>query len=319
MAHFPYSQFQSDAANALGRADYSPKKLVLFHAGVSAAAALVLTVIDYVLDLGIAQTGGLQGIGTRAVLETIQTLLVYANALLLPFWQMGYLLCSLLLIRRQTASPRHLLAGFRHFGPVLRGMLLKALVSLPFLYAGSQLGYLLFMMMPSGRPLLAELQQMAASGTITPEAMMPILPYMVVGGLLLLIPVFYRLRMMNYVLMDEPEKGALYALAMSLKLTKGNCTAIVKLDLHFWWYYALEALILALSFGDWILTQAGVELGASTDTAMLALYLASLLCQLGLYVWKKNTVFAHYALAYETLRQAPPVTPAQPKNVPWTY
>ncbi len=318
MASFPYSQFHADAADALGGAAYSPKKLVLIHTGVSAAVGLVLSLFSYILDLGIAHTGGLSGIHARSTLETVQTLLVYANTLLMPFWQIGYLFCTLRLIRRQEAAPRGLFSGFRHFGPVLRGMLLRAMVCFPFLFAGAQIGYFLFLMSPGAQPMLDKLQEMVSSGTIDPTAMAPVIPFMAAGGLLLLIPVLYRLRMVDYALMDEPEKGAFYALLRSLKLTKGRCTALLKLDLHFWWYYALEVLIMALGYGDLILTLLGIELGISAGAAALVFYLAALICQLALHLWRKNTVFTTYALAYEALNQAPD-TAAQPPNVPWNY
>ena len=80
--------------------------------------------VTYVLDLGIAQTGGLSGISNRTVLETVQSILSAASMILLPFWEIGYLCAALQFARRQSADTTSLYHGLRHWGVVLRIMLL---------------------------------------------------------------------------------------------------------------------------------------------------------------------------------------------------
>ena len=50
-------------------------KLSAIHAGISAGVALAVTLLYYLLEKGIAQTGGLAGMGMRSILQTAATLL----------------------------------------------------------------------------------------------------------------------------------------------------------------------------------------------------------------------------------------------------
>ena len=133
------------------------------------------------------------------------------------------------------------------------------------------------------------------------DLMLNAVPFILIGAMVLLIPVLYLLRFADYVMMDQPELGALYAIVSSFHMTRRHFKALFKLDLRFWWYYALELLVVVISYGHMILDLAGVDIGIGGDTAMFVFYIASLAGQLGLYVWKKNTVFATYALAYDII------------------
>ena len=53
MKNLSYTFLRPAAEEALGTSRYSPKKLVLIHTGVSLGVGLVLSVLSYVLDLGI--------------------------------------------------------------------------------------------------------------------------------------------------------------------------------------------------------------------------------------------------------------------------
>lgn len=332
MASFDYRKLRRESTVALQRTDCSPKKLVLLHTGVIAGVGLVLSILDYVLNLGIAGTGGLSGIGSRTILETIQSILQMAELFLLPFWTIGYIFVILKLIRRESTGKDDLLAGLRAFGPVLRTTVLRGLIYFAVIMAGSQIAGIIYMMTPLAAPIYAIMQELTEAGITDPyamleneaylQAMLYALPFVSVGALALVTPVFYRLRFMDYALMDAPEKGAFHALGQSLRMTRGKCMALLKLDLRFWWYYGLELLILVVGYGNVLLPMLGIQTGMGDDTAMFVFYIASLLCQLGLYVWRKNHVFATYALVYEQLRQPPrpqPQPKPAPTNLPWKY
>lgn len=310
MQTLSYSLLRPLAEDALGAARYSPKRLVLIHTAVGISVGLLLSIITYVLDLGIAQTSGLSGISNRTTLETIQTILQIASMILLPFWEIGYICAALQFARRQNPDVTSLYHGLRHWGVVLRGMLLKGGIGLIVIFIASQLVSTIYMMTPAAAPLYAlslELTQIGADPMAILESeeymalMLDALPFMLIGVLILLLPILYLLRFTDYVLMDQPERGALFAILTSVHLTRRNLKAMLKIDLRFWWYYALELLVVVLSYGDMILELAGIDIGIGGDTAMFAFYIVSLGCQLGLYVWMKNSIFTTYALAYDCL------------------
>ncbi len=315
MIPFDIPALRSRARDALGQASCSPKKLIFLHTGLMLALGLVLSIMDYFLSEGIGSTGGLGGIGTRAALETLRSMLQMADALLLPFWQIGLVAAMLLLIRGQDIGTGTLLEGFRHFGPVLRLNLLRWAISFAVVLVAAQAGTMIFMLTPFSATLMKALEEMMAAGIVDPDAvltealmaelMYSYIPIVLAAMLLLLIPVSYRLRMMDYVLMDRPQLGAFFALRMSIFMTRKRCLQLFKLDLRFWWFYVLELLAGVLCYGDVLLGLCGVELGMGAATASFAFYAAGLACQLGLYVWKKDELAATYALAYEALLPPP--------------
>ena len=73
----------------------NPKRLALIHTAIALGASFLLTLINYLLSLGIADTGGLDGVGTRTLLSTAQAMLELAVMLALPFWQLGIFYAAL--------------------------------------------------------------------------------------------------------------------------------------------------------------------------------------------------------------------------------
>lgn len=330
MTDFDYRRLREQAKQALAGASVSPRKLVMLHSGVTIGLGLVLSVLSYLLGLGIDQTGGLSGIGTRSILETVQFVLQMANLILLPFWSLGYIRAALQWKAGEPVDSPTLFCGLRHWGPALRKMLLQGVVYFALMIVGAQLAGIVFMFTPAAQGLYGVAEEMTAQGiTDTYElmqseaymaAVMKAAPYMIAGMLLFVLPVAWRLRFADFALMEAPEQGALRAMLRSLGLTRKRFLPLLKLDLHFWWFYLAESLILVLGYGDLLLEFAGVELGIHADAAMFAFYIAALICEFGLYVWKKNEVFVTYSLAYEQLAQ-PRAVPQKPKpqNVPWNY
>ena len=75
------------------------RNLAMFHTGITLAAALVIMLLQYVLAEGIGKTSGLSGLGTRSILQTIQTVLEWANMLLVAFWGLGFVYAAMLWTR----------------------------------------------------------------------------------------------------------------------------------------------------------------------------------------------------------------------------
>lgn len=301
--------WKTGAAKALDHASYSPKKLALIHSSASAGLALLIAVLNYLLSQQIAGTGGLSGIGNRAILETLQSLLEIANILLLPFWQMGLIFVFLSVSRRQQTGPRDLLAGFHRFGPIFRGKVLQIILLSGTAFIGCYLGTLLFSLTPMSQALYGAVEPYMAEGVMdytkmledeaVMTAMLYALPFMAAGMAVLTVPMYYRLRMMDYILLDHPEKGAFFAMRWSKMIMRGKRMGLFKLDLSFWWFYALEWLITVVCYGDLILPMMNIDLGMSADAAFFAFYALALVCQVALYTWQKPHLLTTYARFYE--------------------
>ena len=89
-----FKKLRSDAQERLSHAD-NPRRMILIHTGIILLATLLLSVADHFLSQQISGTGGLSGIGGRAILETVQSILRLAQTVALPFWQIGYLYYTL--------------------------------------------------------------------------------------------------------------------------------------------------------------------------------------------------------------------------------
>ena len=313
MASFNYSNLRSQARRALDRQADTAKRLVMIHSGVAIGLGLVLSVLSYLLHLGIEDTGGLSGIGTRTVLETLQEVLRVVNLVVLPFWTLGYTSMILSVSQDEPVGVPSLLWGFRHWGVVLRSLLLQGVVYFALAVVGVQVASIVFMLTPASRALYELAEQMVASGVMDSQTMMDdpaylalaskMLPFLLVGMLVMIVPAFYRMRFADFALAQNPEQGALRALLTSFRLTRKQSFAIFKLDLRFWWFYLAQLLIAVLGYGDVLLPMLGVSLGMGADAAMFLFSIAGLACEFGLYVWLKNQVSATYALAYDQLRR----------------
>ncbi len=305
------SELQARAVRCLQLASYSPKKLLLIHVAASVVLNLAVSGFGLAVGQGVAGTGGLGGIGLRASLETVEAMLLILGQLLLPFWEIGFTLTVVQMLRGRDAVPGTLLGGFRRFGPVLRLNLLLGVIYAAVLFAGGQVGSTLFMLTPAGGELMELSEKLAAGGITEPNELMnqeqmlsltlKMLPFVGGGMLLLFLPVAYRLRLSELVLMDHPDRGAFWALVVSLRLMRGKVWQFVKLDLRFWWFYGLWLLTAVICWGDLLLGAAGVELGMSADVAAFVFLALGLLAQLGLFVWKKDVVAMTYAMAYDGL------------------
>lgn len=330
MASFDYAHLHHEADRSLALSQYPPRRLVMLHSGVTIGLGLLVSLMGYLLDLGIAQTGGLGGIGTRTILETIQSLLQVAHTVLLPFWAIGYIFVVLGWLDGTQPYPVNLLQGFRRFGPVLRLQILRGVILVGLGLLGSYLGSFLFLLTPGAETFYTLMGQISQEELVNPEALMNnqaymemtmnMAPLILLGAALVVIPMAYRLRFADYVLMDEERGGALYALLKSWHMTRKNCMKLLKLDLHFWWYHLAGLLIAVVAYGDVLLPMAGIELGIDAVGAMFAFYAVALALEFCLHAWRKNQVFAVYALAYRQLDVPAPVEEEpqpQPKNVPW--
>ncbi len=324
------SEAKEKATLALQVAGYPPAKLALIHTGASAAVGLVITVINYLLNRNMGP-GGLAGMDTRAVLQTVQMALSTAYMILTPFWAMGLVRAMLGVSRQESAQPKDLLEGFRRFGPTLRLMLLQGLLYFAVIMACMNIATMIFTFTSLSDSMYAQLEPIMAGATtgelvLDTEMIMALLPslipaYVMFGVLfcVVAIPLFYRFRMAQYVLMDQKGTGALPALVLSARMMKGHRLGLFRMDLGYWWYYLLQLVIAGVAYLDVLLPALGIGLQINSDVLLFGSFGLHLVLQLAFaYKWVAPVQTA-YACAYNILKEQMPPLPTinqRPQN-PW--
>lgn len=311
------------------------RRMAVIHTGITVAAALLITALQYVLAEGIGKTGGLSGMGTRSVLETLQTVLQWANMILLPFWNLGFLYAAMLWTRDRYARKEDLLTGFHRVGPCLGLLLNRTLLTILVLVICINVSSVVYMMTPAA----AEILELAGSYGNTEalydylysmnEAqilelfyqMIPMLVVCVLLSALLLIPLLYRFRMAEYVILDQKGIRGMSAMLFSAMLLRRRCWQLFKVDLRFWWYYGLKVLCVLLLYADLLLGAVGIAFPVSGELAYLVTYLLYLAALFAVETFFRPQVETAYAGFYETVKELGPAqkktVPANPQNMPW--
>lgn len=307
------SALKQDAARALNRGR-DPKKLITYYAGITVLVALALTLINFLLEQQIAGKGGLSNLGTRSMLSTVQTLLPIVQMVVLMCLEFGYLHGMLRIARGQYADHTDLKVGFHLYGPILRITLLQGLLFAAIGVITFYVAIQIFLLTPWGAPVMEILLPFVEAGTTVldeatalqvGEYMMPMLIIFLILYLVVVIPLAYRFRMANFALLDEPRAGAIAALRASRKMMRHNSISLLKLDLSFWWYYALQALATVLCYGDLILVYMGVQLPFDPVVSSFLFYGIYLAVLFGIHYFLRNAVEATYIMAYESLHEKP--------------
>ncbi len=309
-------QLQLQAQSCLQNASCDPKKLVLTHTGITVGVSLAISLIGLLIQQGVAQTGGLSGIESRNMLQTLESMLNTTYSIAMMFWPVGLVYTFMLVARSQHAEQRDLARGFFRWGPVLRLTLLKYLLfiglAIPCAYISSMLTIsfsdkLIEVMGPVAEALSDDpnADVMALVAEIPLGELLPALaPVLIVFAILYLtIAIFlgYRLRFASYAIVDESRVGALAAMRQSMAMTKGHVKDLFLLDLRFWRYYVLSFLITGLCFADML---PGVG-----DALPLSRSVTGILCYCiyaGLLLWLDCTfrprMETTYATAYDVMK-----------------
>ena len=315
-----------EAGEALARASYPPRRLMAIHAGAALGLSLILTAVSYFLSNHTGGSGGIGGLGAQAALSTVQTVLQLAGTVVMPFWSAGLVFCALSYARGHRAEPISLLEGFRRFRPILSSVLMMGLRYLGVGFLSVYLSSSLLMVTPAALPVMNASQQLLEDPSADPYALLgdalPIVMLWYLGIFLIVfavlaLPLFYRWRLVNYLIMDDPKTGGLQAMVMSRGMMTRRRMELFRLDLSFWWFYVLEFLAVGLAYGDVLLAAVGVTLPLPDGAAFWCFALLSLACQFGLYVWAKPKLAVTYAFAYEALRQPPEPKTQKPVSHPW--
>lgn len=315
------STLKQRSADALAPHVQPAKRLITLHTGAVLALNFLVLLMTVLMDRGMESAGGLSGMQTRSILTTAQLTLQFAMTVVLPFWQISWLYVMLKFYRGNCAEPADFLTGFRKFGPVLRLTILRILIFTGLIVAGMYAGYFIIL----GTPLAAPLAEVILS-TTDPDAMYDAamlameqmeVPLLLIGGgisLVLCAPFFYRFRLAEYFLLDHSELGARTALRASRRMMRGNAWHMFKLDLSFWWFWLLSALITAVGYADMLLPLLGINLPIPEDIAFIGAFVLSIPLQLLLYRCCKLRVDTAYVAAYEALN--PPAQPSVSVSFP---
>lgn len=292
------------------------KKIVLIYSGLLMGLALLSTLIHYVLGLQIDQMGGLSQIGTRTILSTIQSMLPLVQSLVVMCLELGYIAAMLRIARGQYSSPNTLRLGFDRFWTLLRCLVILGLIYGGLIVAAVYAAAVFFVMSPWGSPFMERMASVTAgTSLLNPQVtlddamvmeliptMLPMFLMAMIAAGLLLIPLTYRYRMVDYVIIDNPGKGALFALRESKAMMRGNCLKLLKLDVSYWWYYLVMFLISFVANMDQWLPLVGVTLPIPAEVGYFGFYAAYLGLQLLAYYFLRNRMEVTYALFYDAVK-----------------
>ena len=296
------------------------RKIVLIYSAVCCGLSLAGTLASMLLSQRIAGTGGLGNIGLRSVLSTGQSVLPLITFIVTACLNLGYHTAILSVTRGYEANSGTLLSGFRHLGPVLRCMLLQGLIYFGVGVAAMYISSSIFLATPFAEPFVAALDPYLSSvsvldSTLTldtavmaaaTEALVPMLWIFAAVFLLLAAPIYYRFRMVDFSLADDPRLGAIHAMVKSRRLMRRNCFALFRLDLNLWWFYVGQLVVSLTCYGDVLLPMVGVSFPWSDTVSYYLFYVVSLAMQMALFYFGMNRVYGVYAVAYDALQEGLP-------------
>ena len=301
------------------------RSLVLLYCGVIAALSLGSSGLNLYLDSQISGTGGLDGLGLRSVLQTIQELLTYGNLIFDIFWSAGFLAAMIAMVRGGTPDRSHMTAGFRQIGRILGYIAFQFVMGVVLMITAVNLGTTLYAMTPMGEeyravigPILSDPNVFTPAGVINWDLLpmdlflrytMPIVAVCMALFAALYIFISYRFRLAVYLIMTQPV-GAVRAHFLSARLMRGHKWKMLRLDLSWWWYYLLLGAASVVNYLDMILDLMGVPVPLDP----VVMFFATLICYCVLFsaicLWKKCRVDASYVLAYEAIANPEPVEEA---------
>ena len=304
------------AAEALNRAPQA-RQIILVYAAVCCGLSLLSTLLSVFLSDRISGTGGLGNIGLRSVLSTGQSVLPLINFIVTSCLTIGYHTAILSFTRGYDASPRTLTNSFRYFGPILRTVLFQVVIYGGTMIASIYISASIFMSTPYSETFVQVMTPYLESMTVLSDglviddalmataltAMKPMMWILAAVFLVLMLPLYYRMRMVDFALADDPAKGAFHAVFKSRFLMRRNRFALFRLDLTLWWFYAAQLVISLVCYGDMLLPMLGISFPWSDTFSYYLFYALYLLMQLALYCFGMNRVYAVYAVAYDALME----------------
>jgi uncharacterized membrane protein len=304
-------QLKQTASQRLAQAALA-KNIVFLYGGISIGLSALVTVVNYFAGSEMSNFGGLSNIGIRSLLSTIQTVLPMIQSVVVMALEFGYLNAALRISREQYASPNSLRMGYQRFWPMLRLNLMQAFLYMGIMLLSCYLAIQLFFVTPFANEIMSIASGLVgapdplamideATYAAISESIVPLFPMWGVIFLLLFLPIFYKFRMANYLLIDNPKMHTGMLLRESGRLMKGNRFALFRLDLSLWWYFLLTFLASAVGYGDVLLPMVGITLPWPETVSYFLFYGIYLVLELVLVYFFLNPISVTYALAYQSL------------------
>lgn len=305
---------KSNASQRVAAAENSGK-IVLVYAGIITILSALVTIVNYTLNLQIAQTGGLSNMGLRSILSTIQSVLPMVQNLIVMCLGLGYMAAMVRISRQQYASEKTLKLGFDRFWVMLRYALIQSGIYMMVAMAAFWLSMSIYLITPLSSPVIELVAPYAADPdlamtllqdeVLSGQVVSAMLPLFLIFGVLytvLLIPISYSLRMVRYVIIDKPAMGAMAAIRESRMMMKGSRMRLFRLDLSLWWWYAISVLSTILCYGDVLLAEFGIILPLPETVSYFLFFGLFLAVQFIACYFLRNWVEVVYAQAYNALK-----------------
>ena len=293
----------ADRSLSVGR---EPKKVITGYVTLLAVISLLTVILDYIISTQLDNAVGLSNLGLNSLLSTFQLVLPLVQALAILCLNLGHEAALLRISRGQYADHTDLKAGLDRFWPLLRMTLLQTALFLALSFVLIYPCAILFMMTPfsagfmelySSLTVLDESSILQLYSTLEPMMILFAIVYFIVC-----IPIYFHLRLANFVLLDHPRAGAMFAMSESFRMMRKNCVNLFKVDLRLWWYYALTAVLLVVSYGNLLLPLLGVALPWSAEMSLYIFYVLYLAGTLAVEYLLRNRVQMTYIQVYEALR-----------------
>lgn len=298
---------EADRALAKGR---EPKKVISGLIGALALLWLAVMAIDYILDVQLSKSGGLGDLGISALLSTFQLTLPFVQLLVTFCLTLGFQSALLRISRGQYADHTDLKTGFINFWPLLRMNALQFSLYLALCFVLVYPCMAVYLMTPFADEFWALNETLTAlddaAMTQLTAALQPVMIAFIVVYSLFCLPIYYRFRLANYILLDKPNCRPLFVLRESTRMMRRNRMHLFKADLHLWWYHGLNLLLMLISYGNLLLPMMGIELPWSATASYYifnGVYLAGTLV---VYYFLRNRVEMTYIRFYEALRPEEP-------------
>lgn len=320
---------KQEASSILCCGQKPPRTIFFLHAAIAIGLSLVLALISEVLDRSISTGGGLSGMSTQAALSTAQVVLQLISTVAMPFWSAGLIHAALRYAKGNPVGVSDLMQGFRRFAPILTSGVMMGLQYLGRGFVSVYVSSVLVMLTPFSAPAVQLAQMITENPQLDPMTVhvdgiggfyaASLVIFLLVFGLLAL-PIWYRYRMVSFIIMDNEKIGGLKAMLQSRMMMHRRGWKLFRLDLSFWWFYALELAVTALSMGSLLAPLLGLSFPFSDDAAYWLCQLAAAAGHVALYALAGPKVKVTYALCYQQFLQQPePPKPRPPKDHPWTY
>lgn len=319
-----YRQIKRKASALLKENGRTYRRLIRLHSGISTGIWLVLFAAVYLL-LYLYPENSLSNMDTRALIITVQAMVILLGLFLTPFWEAGASYTALDFVRGKRNVPSDLSEGFRCLTPISLSILFRGLQYVLVYFISDTITAFVLNFANFSPVFYADLAVLLSEPS-TPLKGKMVVVAAVYGFVLFQVmlflasQLFYRYRMTRYIILDKEEIGGAKATIESKVLMKKKKAAMFRLDLSFWWFHLSQALGLVLPIGAlWIATSHSAP-SPREEVICLVAAGCSLVLRLVTGIIGKPKVAAAYALAYETLSSPEPEVTAKEmpsKSVPW--